>query len=59
MLTLDGGYLAAFHANPFSGYETNNNVLALQIGSLSTASMRHTLSNFTADGFYLNAGLKW
>lgn len=57
--TVDAGYLAALYVNPFSGYETNNNILALQIGSLSTASMRHTLSNFTAQGLYLNGGLKW
>jgi Legionella pneumophila major outer membrane protein precursor len=59
VLTVDGGYLAAIYLNPFSGYETNENILALQIGSLSSGSVRQTLSDFTANGFYLNAGLKW
>ncbi|MGD9647859.1 MAG: Lpg1974 family pore-forming outer membrane protein [Pirellulales bacterium] len=58
-ISCDVGYLATFYANPFSGYETNNNILGLQTGSLSTASVRHTLSNFTAHGFYLDAGIKW
>jgi hypothetical protein len=57
--SLELGYLASIFVNPFSGYETNNNVLALQIGSLSTASVRHTLSNFTLNGIYGNAGFKW
>ena len=59
VFTVEAGYLAAIYVKPFSGYETNDNILALQIGSLSTASMRHTLSDFTANGFYLNVGLKW
>jgi hypothetical protein len=59
LLTIDAGYQAALYINPFSGYETNDNVIAIQFGSLSTASMRHTLSNFSLDGFYLNAGLMW
>jgi len=59
LLTVDGGYMAAVYANALGGYETNNNVLALQIGSLSTASMRQTLSNFSVNGFYLDAGLKF
>jgi len=58
-LTVEGGYLAALYVNPFSGYETNHNILALQIGSLSTGSMRHTLSNFSLDGMYLNVALNW
>ncbi len=56
---LEAGYMAAIYIDPFSGYETNNNVLPLQIGSLSTASMRHTLSNFTVNGLYLTGGFKW
>jgi Legionella pneumophila major outer membrane protein precursor len=59
-LTVDGGYLAAIYLSPFSGYETNENILALQIGSLSTGSMKHIpLSDFSLNGFYLNAGLTW
>jgi hypothetical protein len=56
---IEGGYMAALFIKPFSSYETNNNVLPLQIGSLSTASMRHTLSDFTLNGLYSSASLKW
>lgn len=56
---IEAGYTAATYIGPFSGYETNHNVLPLQIGSLSTASMRHTLSNFTVNGLYLTGGFKW
>ncbi len=59
VFTFDGGYLAAVLVNPFAGYETNSNILAIQIGSLSSGSIRQTLSNFSANGFYLNAGLQW
>lgn len=58
-LTLDAGYLASVFNNPFSGYETSDNVLALQIGSLSTASMKQTQSDFTLNGFYLTGGYQW
>jgi hypothetical protein len=57
--TLEAGYMAAIYFDPFSAYETNNNVLPLPIGSLSTASMRHTLSDFTVNGLYVTAGFKW
>jgi hypothetical protein len=53
------GFMAAVYNNAFMGYETNNNVLALQIGSLSTASARQTESDFTLNGFYLNGGYQW
>ncbi len=56
---IEAGYMAALFIKPFSSYETNNNVLPLQIGSLSTASMRHTLSDFTLNGLYSSASLKW
>jgi len=59
IFTLDAGYLASVFSNPFSGYETNDNVLALQIGSLSTASMKQTQSDFTLNGCYLTAGYQW
>jgi len=59
----EGGGAPITLSLPLSGavsiFRSPNNVLALQIGSLSTASMRQTLSNFAADGFYLNAGLNW
>ncbi len=57
--TIEAGYMATVYIDPFSAYETNHNVLPLQIGSLSTASMRHTLSNFTVNGPYVTGGLKW
>ncbi len=60
VFTFDTGYLAAIYFNPFAGYETNENILALQIGSLSSGSIRHIQqSNFSLNGFYLNAGLNW
>ena len=58
-LTLDAGYLASVFNNPFSGYETSDNVLALQIGSLSTASMKQTHSDFSLNGVYLTGGYQW
>jgi hypothetical protein len=58
-LEFEAGYLAALYTNPFGGYETNNNVLALQMGSLSTASMRQTNSDFTLSGVYFNGGVRW
>lgn len=57
--TLDGGYMAAVYTDPFSGYETNENILALQIGSLSSGSIRHTQSDFTLNGFYMTGGFMW
>lgn len=60
LFSVDTGYLAALYVDPFSGYETNENILALQIGSLSSGSIRHIpLGNFSLHGFYLNAGLSW
>jgi hypothetical protein len=59
IFTLETGYLAAIYLDAFSTYETNHNVLPLQVGSLSTASMRHTLSNFTVNGLYFTGGLQW
>ena len=59
LFTIDGGYMATVYINSFAGYETNNNIIGLPLGSLSTASMRQTLSNFSANGFYLNTGLSF
>jgi len=59
VLTLECGYKAAFYANPFATYETSTNVLPLDIGSLSTNSMRHTPSDFTLSGLYASCGLRW
>jgi hypothetical protein len=58
-VTLEAGYTAAAYIGPFSAYETNHNVLPLQWGSLSTASMRHTLSNFTVNGPYFTGVFRW
>jgi hypothetical protein len=57
LLTLEFGYMAALYVNPLSTYETNTNVIALDSGSLSTSSVKHTRSNFSASGLYLNG--KW
>lgn len=57
--SIDAGYQASIYADPFAGYATNHNVLPVQIGSLSTASVRQTNSNFTLHGFYVNLTLQW
>jgi hypothetical protein len=59
VLTIESGFKAAVFLNPFSTYETSTNVLPLDIGSLSTSSMRHTPSDFTLSGFYLTGSLQW
>lgn len=59
ILNVECGFKAAIFINPFSTYETSTNVLPLDIGSLSTNSMRHTPSNFTLNGLYLTGNLKW
>jgi hypothetical protein len=59
VLSVECGFRAALFVNPFATYETSTNVLPLDIGSLSTNSMRHTPSNFTLNGFYANASLQW
>jgi len=59
VLNIESGFKAAIFVNPFSTYETSTNVLPLDIGSLSTNSMRHTPSNFTLNGFYLTCSLQW
>jgi hypothetical protein len=59
LLKIESGFKAAVFINPFSTYETSTNVLALDIGSLSTNSMRHTPSNFTLNGWYATASLQW
>jgi hypothetical protein len=59
IVNLESGFKAAIFINPFSTYETSTNVLPLDIGSLSTNSMRHTPSNFTLNGFYATCSLQW
>lgn len=59
ILSFESGFRAAIFLHPFSTYETSTNVLPLDIGSLSTNSMRHTPSNFTLSGFYANCSLKF
>jgi hypothetical protein len=41
------------------GDGTNNNIIPLQTGSLSTASVRHTLSDFMVNGLYVTGGFGW
>ncbi|MBX9792342.1 MAG: hypothetical protein K2Y37_25865 [Pirellulales bacterium] len=59
IVRIESGFQAAVFIHPFATYETSTNVLPLDIGSLSTSSMRHTPSNFTLLGCYLNCGLQW
>lgn len=59
LLNLESGFKAALFVNPFATYETSTNVLPLNIGSLSTNSMRHTPSNFTLNGWYASASVQW
>jgi hypothetical protein len=59
VLELETGFKAAIFVDAFSTYETSTNVLPLDIGSLSTNSMRHTPSNFTLGGFYASGSVRW
>lgn len=59
ILNIETGFKAAIFINPFSTYETSTNVLPLDIGSLSTNSMRHTPSNFTLNGLYATCSVRW
>jgi hypothetical protein len=59
VLSLESGFRASLFINPFSTYETSTNVLPLDIGSLSTSSMRHSQSDFTLSGFYATCSLHW
>ena len=59
IVNIETGFKAAIFINPFSTYETSTNVLPLDIGSLSTNSMRHTPSNFTLNGFYATGSVQW
>ena len=59
VLEVESGFKTAVFVNAFSTYETSTNVLPLDIGSLSTNSMRHTPSNFTLGGFYASGSLRW
>ncbi len=59
ILEIESGFKAAVFLDAFSTYETSTNVLPLDIGSLSTNSMRHTPSNFTLGGFYASGSVRW
>lgn len=59
VLTLEAGYMGAIYINSLSGYETNENVLPLELGSLSTGSMKHVQSNFSVNGPYATLSLKF
>ena len=47
------------YVDALSSYETNNNVIAIDSGSLSTASAKHTQSNFSVGGPYITAHLRY
>lgn len=53
LLSIEAGYMGAFYVRPLSGYEPNTNVLPLELGSLSTNSMRHIESDFSVNGPYV------
>lgn len=59
VLTLEAGYLGAIYMDPLNGYETNENVLPLELGSLSTGSMKHIQSNFSVNGPYASLSFKF
>ncbi len=59
ILSIEAGYMGAFYNNPLSGYETNENILPLELGSLSTGSMKHVQSDFSVNGPYANLSLKF
>lgn len=54
-LVFELGYMGAAYINPLSSYETNTNVLALDSGSLSSSTIKHTQSNFSVGGPYFTA----
>ncbi|MGX6642648.1 Lpg1974 family pore-forming outer membrane protein [Legionella pneumophila] len=57
-LNFEAGYMGALYFNPLSSYETNTNVIALDTGSLSTSSAKHTQSNFSVGGPYITVSLR-
>lgn len=59
VLTIEGGYTGAIYINVLSSYETNENILPLELGSLSTGSMKHVQSNFSVNGPYATLSLKF
>lgn len=59
LLVLEAGYMGEIYLNALSGYETNENVLPLELGSLSTGSMKHIQSNFSINGPYAKLSLKF
>lgn len=58
-LTFELGYMGAVYINPLSSYETNTNVLALDSGSLSSSTIKHTQSNFSVGGPYFTANWRF
>jgi hypothetical protein len=58
-LTIELGYMGAAYFDALSSYETNNNVIPIDSGSLSTASAKHTQSNFTVGGPYISANIRY
>ncbi|KTD39062.1 major outer membrane protein [Legionella moravica] len=57
-LTFEAGYMGALYINPLSSYETNTNVIAIDSGSLSTSSAKHTQSNFSVGGPYVSINVR-
>ncbi len=59
VLSMEAGYMGAVYINALSSYETNENILAVELGSLSTGSMKHVQSNFSVNGPYATLSLKF
>ncbi|HHT0594519.1 TPA: Lpg1974 family pore-forming outer membrane protein [Legionella anisa] len=57
-LTVELGYQGAVYFDALSSYETNTNVIAIDSGSLSTSSAKHTHSNFSVGGPYITINIR-
>ncbi len=51
--------MGVIYLNPLRGYETNENILPLELGSLSTGSMKHVQSNFSLNGPYVSLSFRF
>lgn len=58
-IRFEAGYRSATYIDAISGYETATNVLPLDLGSLSTNSMKHIESTFTVNGPYFTMSLEF
>lgn len=59
LLTLKGGYQTAVYVNAISQYTPGTLVTPLQTGGIFVATMNHTLSNYSVQGPFVEADLKF